>query len=381
MRWVRWLLSHITRLHDVIVVNMDETRLDNQTQWQHGYHVQRKCQIRVAPEFVSGPVRERRRTLLAALCSDASLQRHLPQVILHKDNGKGAATQPGLLPEQAASTEWSNNTGSIDIKTLRRWVYTLRCAVDKQAPSMWIILVLDCCPVHLSKTFLQYCCRLGVVLVILPARCTWFIQPLDVYVFGALKRKLANALAARRCAGSISTSADTVPWPRQQQAEATSFLTRADCARAVARCGLHLDCQMWRLPLRNLVLGCDLKARLPSVDELAVLLGRSPTQAAKMLPLLLSWPQRLQGANVPTHPPRTFLPLSRPRAPGKAREHSQPTPAAAADSSARTIALPHATRLFPAARFVAPAPAPALSLGPAHGTRKQAAARKREHGL
>ena len=88
MRWVRWLLSHITRLHDVIVVNMDETRLDNQTQWQHGYHVQRKCQIRVAPEFVSGPVRERRRTLLAALCSDASLQRHLPQVILHKDNGQ-----------------------------------------------------------------------------------------------------------------------------------------------------------------------------------------------------------------------------------------------------------------------------------------------------
>ena len=138
MRWVRWLLSHITRLHDVIVVNMDETRLDNQTQWQHGYHVQRKCQIRVAPEFVSGPVRERRRTLLAALCSDASLQRHLPQVILHKDNGKGAATQPGLLPEQAASTEWSNNTGSIDIKTLRRWVLQTTCAgAGPASPRGW----------------------------------------------------------------------------------------------------------------------------------------------------------------------------------------------------------------------------------------------------
>ena len=56
MRWVRWLLGHITRLHDVILVNMDETRLDNQTQWHHGYHVKRKCQLGVGPQYVPLPL-------------------------------------------------------------------------------------------------------------------------------------------------------------------------------------------------------------------------------------------------------------------------------------------------------------------------------------
>ena len=354
---------------------MDETRLDNQTQWQHGIYVRRKCYHGVAPDFVPCQTRERRRSLLAGLCSSGDVQRHLPQVVLCKDDETSGATSTPQPAERAGGTEWSNKTGAIDIKTLRRWVYTLRCVVDTYAPTSWIVLVLDCCPVHISQKFLQYCCRIGVLLLILPARCTWFIQPLDVYVFGPLKRKLAHARAARRIAHSSFASEDAVPWQKQQQAEATAFLARADGARDLARCGVHLDVQTWRRPLMNLVVGCDLKARPPSADELALLLGRPPAQAARMLPLLLSWPQRLRNSSVRTNPPRSFLPAPRPRMTMQRRADGQPMPGASSTSAVPRSVLPRAIWLGPP--LVRPPPRPALAsdLGPAHGTRSQTAAR------
>ena len=359
---------------------MDETRLDNQTQWQHGMYVKRKCYHGVAPEFVPAQPRERRRSLLAALCSSSDLQRHLPQVVIHKDagaSGAASATQPA---RQAGGADWSNKTGTIDIKTLRRWVYTIRCKVDAYAPTSWIVLVLDCCPVHISQNFLRYCCRVGVLLLILPARCTWFVQPLDVYVFGPLKRKLAHARAMRRIANSSASLEDTVPWQKQQQAEATAFLSRADGARDLARCGVHLDVQTWRQPLLNLVVGCDLKARPPSADELALLLGRSPAQAARMLPLLLSWPQRLQNSSVPSNPPRTYLPAPRPAMERQCRAHGHTMSSTSSLSATSRAALPHAIRLGPPLNRPPPRPALAADLGPAHGTRSQTAIRGQAGG-
>ena len=354
---------------------MDETRLDNQTQWQHGIYARRKRYHGVAPDFVPCQARERRRSLLAALCSSGDLQRHLPQVVLHKEDGTSGAASASQPAQRAGDTEWSNKTGSIDIKTLRRWVYTLRCVVDAYAPTSWIVLVLDCCPVHISQKFLQYCCRVGVLLLILPARCTWFVQPLDVYVFGPLKRKLAHARAARRIANSSAFLKDTGPWQKQQHAEAAAFMARADGARDLARCGVHLDVQTWRRPLLNLVVGCDLKARPPSTDELALLLGRSSAQAARMLPLLMSWPQKLQNSSVPANPPRSFLPAPRPRMETQGRTHGQAMPSTSSMSAVPRAVFPRAIRLGPPAVRPPPRPALASDLGPAQGTRRQTAAR------
>lgn len=381
MRWARWLLSHTTRLNEVIFVNMDETRLDNQTQWQHGYHMKRRCQLGVGPEYVRAAARERRRTLIAALCSDGAMQGRLPQVVIRKASGADAVAPTGQPTPSGVGTEWHNKTGAMDAKTLARWVYALRCAVDVHAPKAWIILALDCCPVHLSVKFLRYCCRLGVMLVFLPARCTWFIQPLDVYVFGPLKRKLAETRAAQTAAGTRTSSDSTYAQIAQQRAEAIAYLANADGPRALARCGMHLDSDMWRGSLRNMVVGCDLKARPPSEHELAVLLSRSSKQAARMRPLLLSWPQRLQHSSVASRPPRTCLPVKRPLVPGQAGVQAPLFASTSASSSARAIPLPHAIRFGLPSRPATLEPAPALTHGPAHGTRRQTAARQRGHSV
>ena len=379
MRWARWLLTHTTRLNEVIIVNMDETRLDNQTQWQHGYHLKRRCQLGVGSEYVRSATRESRSTLVAALCSNGAMQGRLPQVVIRKASDGGAMAPTGPSTQHGSCTEWHNKTGAMDAKILARWVYALRCAVDRHAPKAWIILALDCCPVHISIKFLRYCCRLGVMLVFLPARCTWFIQPLDVYVFGPLKRKLARTRAAQRAACALTSSGSTSSRLTQQHTEAIAYLTNADGPRALARCGMHLDSDLWRGPLRNVVVGCDLKARPPSEDELAVLLSRSSKQAARMLPLLLSWPQRLQHTSVSSHPPRACLPVRRPLASGHAGVQAPLFASTAGGSSTTAMPMPRATRLGLPSRPATPEPTPAPILGPAHGTRRQTAARQHGH--
>ena len=378
MRWTRWLLSHTTRLNEVVVVNMDETRLDNQAQWQHGYHMKRRCHLGVSPGFVRTSTRESRRTLIAALCSNEALQGRLPQVTIQKSSGSHALAAGAQPRWQRGGTEWRNSTGAVDAKTLARWVYSLRCAVDAHTPTAWIILALDCCPVHMSLKFLQHCCRLGVILVFLPARCTWFMQPLDVYVFGPLKRQLASTRAARRAAGAGATSDSTSARSADQKTEATAYLANADGPRALARCGMHLDYELWRGPLRNLVVGCDLKARPPTEDELAVLLSRTTKQAARMRPLLLSWPQRLQNASIATRPPRLGLPVRRPPAPEQGSVQASAIASAPAGSGTRAMPMPRATRFGLPYRATALEPPPETMQGPAHGTRLQAAARRHE---
>ena len=381
MRWARWLLTHTTRLNEVIVVNMDETRLDNQTQWRHGYHMRRKCQLGVAPEYVGTATREIRTTLIAAACSNEAMQARLPQIVLQKESGAGGVAAKTQPTQHNPGTRWHNKTGAMDAKTLARWVYALRCAVDAHEPKAWIILALDCCPVHLSVKFLQYCCRLGVIVLFLPARCTWFIQPLDVYVFGPLKRKMAGTRAAKRAAGAPTSSDSSSSRQAQQHTEAVAYLANADGPRALARCGLHLDNEMWREPLRNMIVGCDLKARPPSEDELAVLLSRSSKQAARMRPLLLSWPQRLQYTSVASRPPRACLPVKRPQAPGQAGLQAPLVADTFPGNSTKAIALPRAKRFGLPSRPATSEPSPTPILGPAHGTRLQSAARQRGHNV
>jgi hypothetical protein len=52
------------------------------------------------------------------------------------------------------------------------------------------ILLLDCCSAHLSAAVLAAASNQGIWIVIIPARLTWLLQPLDVYIFRNFKREL-----------------------------------------------------------------------------------------------------------------------------------------------------------------------------------------------
>ena len=373
MRWARWLLQHMRLRHDVLVVNMDETMLSNQTQWRHGYHVLHRQQHGVTDGVAPREPRDPRTSLVATVCDRAEIQSALPQIAIRqrKTPGESANGRRCAAPYVAPADVWYNSTGMMDAACLRRFLVRLRCAVRAKSPATWIILVLDCSPLHLSINFLRFCSRLGVVLLYVPALTTWFLQALDVYVFSSLKRQMSAKLHAG-VAALHGHRQNTEQRLAIQVASARETLQAGTWERALLRCGVTMDTTCMRQPLIDMALGTDLKARPPTEEELAELLGRHVPQASRMLPLLLGWPERLRDSSFALRPPGWCLP--RCRVPEGARpQHrsgGQLEPAAG-ESQPNTTAgsLPHAIRLGPpalAAREGARAPRPP---GPTTGRR------------
>ena len=52
------------------------------------------------------------------------------------------------------------------------------------------VLVMDACRLHLHRSLAEACLREGVWLVIVPARLTWLLQPLDTHAFQPYKHFL-----------------------------------------------------------------------------------------------------------------------------------------------------------------------------------------------
>ena len=312
LRWARWLLHHTRVRHDVVIVNMDETLLSNQTQWRHGWHFRGRHAGGLTADVAPRESRDRRTTCVAALCDQPLFQRVLPQIVIQQSK---AQSESGRAHQSAAVANgppdvWTNSTGMMDARCLRRFVVRLRCEINKVNAVTWILLVLDCSPLHLSTKFLRFCSQLGVLLLFVPALTTWFLQPLDVYVFSTLKRMLSAKLHAGHSAqtGRVLNARERF---HVQVASARETMQAGRWERALSRCGVTTDMACMRPPLVDMVLGADLKARPPTCQELAELLGRPVAQADRMLPLLLGWPQRLRDSSFVMRPPGWCLPRVR----------------------------------------------------------------------
>ena len=108
LRWARWLLTQLARTGQYVIVNMDETRLDNQTQWRHGCHARRMTSLGVTPELAAAATREERRTFIAALANDATTQAHLPQILLteiKKRRGPDSHTDPLAIAQDSVGKQ------------------------------------------------------------------------------------------------------------------------------------------------------------------------------------------------------------------------------------------------------------------------------------
>ena len=140
-------------------------------------------------------------TYMALVCDCAELQPLLPQVILPKYTKR--ATPPARLQNQYSTMGfpfefWHGSSGRVTSRIFRKWSTRLRSAVGSFNPEAWIILILDCATCHLDRASVRHLRRLGILVVIIPAKLTWLMQLLDVYCFGPLKRELRESEARTR---------------------------------------------------------------------------------------------------------------------------------------------------------------------------------------
>ena len=185
-------------------------------------------------------------------------------------------------------------------------------------PRCTIVLVLDCAPQHLADNVVNHARRLRIVLLYVPARLTWLLQPLDTHVFACLKRRLHALQLEARCESVDGVLLGT-HWLELLCRAAQEVLSGCDWAMR----GRALEYLSASLPL---------PLQAPTHAEILNLIGgRRPSLPEK----LLAWPTQLAAVG---GAPR--LPLGRRLPPPPLPPPSEPPPA----SSSTHVPVPISTR-------------------------------------
>ena len=137
------------------------------------------------------------------------MQPHLPQLLLPKDAALSRA-EKHRLEALAPPLAWYQGTnGWVTAPVLCGILTRLRREIRAVRPGAGIVVVMDSASQHLAVSVLSHAARLQIRLVLVPARMTWLLQPLDTRVIALLKRTICSkqeALRAVECQCCVASS-------------------------------------------------------------------------------------------------------------------------------------------------------------------------------
>ena len=140
-------------------------------------------------------------THVGLICDKPDLQPVLPQVLIANESTFSAGDMAALeaeCPENVhlvrQKSAWNN------VEVCKETIRLLAKALEPHLASKGLqpVLLLDAAPIHLAPSFFQCCVANGIWPIIIPARCTWLLQPLDTHVFRQYKMRLRARYQIRR---------------------------------------------------------------------------------------------------------------------------------------------------------------------------------------
>ena len=279
LKWVLWLFHVVLAGKKFVVINMDETQVSRLTSSKLGYVASRPTQEtrQMREHKPDKDSTDTKTTLLGTACNNGDLQPHLPQVLLPKYPG-------GKMPPRTVQelythlgypiVTWHETCGSNTTHTMKEYLKLLRSVVTAFDPSLWIVLQLDDATCHLCEEVLREIRRLGMLVFFIPARLTWFLQLLDVYVYAWLKRELRCLYTAARIA-SASGLLNRTDWIPMLGTGIHKCLTHVDWSYGFRRVGIAFDAADYRDKLRKQVTGVVLHPQRPSNLDLRFLIHKA----------------------------------------------------------------------------------------------------------
>ena len=136
---------------------------------------------------------------VAFICDDPALQHLLPQVFIGNEHtlkaGAFTALRAACPPKIRVLKRKSAWVDAPLIGTLVRW---LSAALAPHMEVLQSLLYMDACWAHTHRVVFNACRASGVCPVIVPARLTWLLQPLDTHVFLIFKIALQKACQEAR---------------------------------------------------------------------------------------------------------------------------------------------------------------------------------------
>lgn len=184
-----------------VCINLDETMVRHEYYNPKGNVVRKQQQShRRAPGLVQRVRRDQEKagtTLVAAICDDDDLQRHLPQIWLPKDSPKKPMPL-GLKNEFRTALArgypqqvWGGTGGWMTSDLFKEVLRTINRRVREQrGDDVVVVVIFDAAGSHATNAVCEVAKELGMIVLLIPGQLTWLLQMLDVKVFGRLKAKL-----------------------------------------------------------------------------------------------------------------------------------------------------------------------------------------------
>lgn len=176
-------------------VNVDETAIQRNAHGRKG--IVMSAARRHHPVLLTKKAAERGTlTHVAFICDDTALQPHMPQVIICNEHTLTKAqleAASAIVPSNVwvcrAKSSW------VDAATFAAALGWLARATMQVRASHRVIVLLDCCPVHLHPLVRAAARRHRMYLCYVPTGMTWLLQPCDTHVFRKYKNCLRNLFA------------------------------------------------------------------------------------------------------------------------------------------------------------------------------------------
>ena len=131
-------------------------------------------------------------TLVTFICDRTDLQPLMPQIIIcneqlltKKDLEEINARSPSNVFVLRRPSGWV--TGPVFAEILRLFVEVTKLLLD---PALHILFLFDCCKAHLCEEAWQALESDRIHTIIIPAKLTWLLQPLDTHAFAKFKQQL-----------------------------------------------------------------------------------------------------------------------------------------------------------------------------------------------
>ena len=200
--WVAHLTGLGFSLGEATWINIDETAIP--------YHLGGRLGMMTkhCPKALRGRMSERaslkeRRghcTFMAALCNDQDVQRVLPQVLLPNMLGRKKKWKHSEARKNAGPTirVMENTTGWSTVASMKEYFDLLEVVLTAMGKER-VVIAMDVHSSHVSVQTLLHLRKKKWIVVLIPGKFTWLLQPLDAYVFAGFKLHLHNAHAAQKC--------------------------------------------------------------------------------------------------------------------------------------------------------------------------------------
>lgn len=215
-------------------------------------------------------------SLIGCVTDQPELQPLLPQVFLAKYTG--ARHPPHWMTVACAAAGfpleyWHGTSGSSTPTIVQNWATRLRSVVHTFHDDAFILLIWDCHSSHLDLGTVRHLQMLGILTVFIPAKLTWLLQQLDVYVYSELKATIRNIESQERLAsdtGQLGPGA----WITNTARAVDHVLVSRDWSDEFDRLGAGATVASLKPEVRRYLNGIPVQPRLPSRVDMATLMNR-----------------------------------------------------------------------------------------------------------